>query len=299
MASHRRVHALARRLGTDVYHHMAGGRRFPLRLWRIPSVPPLVCGKTGLLAPFLAVAAAAVSGFEIELEHCTSFVGFSYSGGGWNPHVATLEEFVRNPALTYEQSSLYRLHQAFVPTNLQELFVENQAGVLEPLGDLPPDRQLFRYVWAISPALITKSTSGGHHDPAGHHYFGPMPADKGEAQFARLIATYQSIEREGFQPDRYGPIMGYFLADDDSYRFVVGSGNHRLAALKVLGHTKVRVALTRTHPAVVHRSRLDTWTVDQGGPFQRDTAYALFDKLLSEDGMTKARNLGLVGPAVR
>ena len=299
MASHRRVHALARRLGTDVYHHMAGGRRFPLRLWRIPSVPPLVGSKTGLLAPFLAVAAAAIAGFEIELEHCTSFVGFSYSGGGWNPHVATLEEFVRNPALTYEQSSLYRLHQAFVPTNLQELFVENQAGQLQPLSDLPPDRQLFRYVWAISPALITKMTSGDRHGPTGHHYFGPMPADKGEAQFARLLATYQSIERDGFQPDRYGPIMGYFLADDDSYRFVVGSGNHRLAALKVLGHTKVRVALTRTHPAVVHRSRLDTWTVDQGGPFQRDTAYALFDKLLSEDGMNKARNLGLVGPAVR
>jgi hypothetical protein len=126
-----------------------------------------------------------------------------------------------------------------------------------------------------------------------------MPADKGEAQFARLITTYQSIEREGFQPDRYGPIMGYFLADDDtSFRFVIGSGNHRLAALKVLGHTKIQVALTRTHPAVVHRSRLETWTVDQGGPFQRDTAYALFDKLFSENGMTKARNLGLVDAAI-
>jgi hypothetical protein len=59
-----------------------------------------------------------------------------------------------------------------------------------------------------------------------------MPADNGEAQFAMLITTCQSIEREGFQPHRYGPIMGYFLADDDtSFQFVVGSGNHRLAAL--------------------------------------------------------------------
>jgi hypothetical protein len=48
----------------------------------------------------------------------------------------------------------------------------------------------------------------------------------------------------------------------------------------------------------VHRSRLETWTVDRGRPFQRDTAYALFDKLFSENGMTKARNLGLIDPAI-
>jgi hypothetical protein len=290
------IHAVARRLGFDVYNHMAGGRRFPFRVWALPGVGPLQPHTPILHGSLLALGAVGVAlGFDIDLGACTSFVGFSYAEGGWNPHVATLEEFVRNPALKYEESSLWQLHQMFRPTTLQEIFLEDVEEPMKPLSDLPPTRRLFRYIWAINPALIRKATDSDATG-SGHHYFGPMPEEKGQAQFDRLIDTYTSIEREGFRPDQYGPIMGYFMADDSRYRFVVASGNHRLAALKVLGHTRVPVRLTKTHPAVVHRSRLDTWTVEQGGPLDHDTAYALFDKLLNEDGLEKARNLGMFGP---
>jgi len=290
-------HAVARRLGFDVYNHMAGGRRFPFRVWALPVVGPLQPHTPILHGSLLALGTVGVAlGFEVDLAQCTSFVGFSYSGGGWNPHVATLEEFVGNPALTYEQSSLWQLHHVFRPTTLQEIFLEDVEEPMKPLSDLSPSRRLFRHIWAVNPTLIRKATESDDGG-SGHHYFGPMPEEKGRAQFDRLIDTYKSIEREGFNPDQYGPIMGYFMADDSRYRFVVASGNHRLAALKVLGHTRVPVRLTKTHPAVVHRSRLDSWTVDQGGPFDHDTAYALFDKLLNEDGMEKARNLGVVGSA--
>ncbi len=290
------LHTVARRLGFDVYHHMAGGRRFPFRIWSLPAVGPIQPTRV-LNGSILALGIVGIAlGFEVDLEQCTSFVGFSYSGGGWNPHVATLEEFARNPALTYEESSLYQLHQVFQPTNLQEVFLEDESGDMEPLSGLPPSRALFRYIWAVSPALIDK-TGRSRGEKIGHHYFGPISEEKGRAQFDRLIGTYRSIQREGFDPDKYGPIMGYFLADDTTCRFVVGSGNHRLAALKVLGYTRVPVQLTKTHPAVVHRDRLDTWTVERGGPFESDTARALFEKLLHEDGMQKARNLGVVGAA--
>jgi hypothetical protein len=290
-------HDVARRLGFDVYNHMAGGRRFPFRVWALPGVGPLQPHTPILHGSLLALGVVGVAlGFDVDLERCTSFVGFSYADGGWNPHVATLKEFVRNPALTYEESSLWQLHQAFQPKTLQEVFLEDVEEPMEPLSDLPPTRRLFRYIWAVSPALIRK-VAGSDAGPSGHHYFGPISEEKGRAQFDRLVGTYRSIEQDGFMPDKYGPIMGYFMADDSKYRFVVASGNHRLAALKVLGHTSVPVQLTRTHPAVVDRSRLDTWTVEQGGPFDHHTAYALFDKLLNEDGLEKARNLGVFGPA--
>jgi len=297
VGSHRWVHAIARRFGFDVYHHMAGGRRLPIRLWPLPSVGPLQPHSRPLFGSMLVMAATGFAlGFEVDIESCTSFVGFSFRSRGWNPHVATLEEFLHNPALRYEESSLFLLHQTFRPATLQELFLEDERTPLEPLSDLPAVRPLFRYVWAVSPDLI-QQVGRFDQEPSGHHYFGPMPPEKGQDQFERLIRTYRSIEKEGFQPETYGPIMGYFLADDSSYRFVVGSGNHRLAALKVLGHTTVPVCLTRTHPAVIHRSRLDSWTVDQGGPFQTETAHALFDKLITEDGRNKARNLGVLGAA--
>ena len=152
-----------------------------------------------------------------------------------------------DPALTYEESSLWRLHQTFRPTTLQEIFLEDDDEPMKPLSDLPPTRRLFRYIWAINPALIRKATDS-EASGSGHHYFGPMPEEKGQAQFDRLIDTYRSIEREGFKPDVYGPIMGYFLADDSRYRFVVASGNHRLAALKVLGQATVPVTADQDSP---------------------------------------------------
>jgi hypothetical protein len=290
------IHSVARRLGFDVYHHMAGGRHFPFRIWRLPTIGPLQTHSGVLQGSLVAVGVAGVAlGFEVDIEHCTSFLGFSYSGAGWNPHVATLQEFIANPALTYEESSLALLHRVYQPMNLQEIFLEDESEPMEPLNELPPARSLFRYLWAVSPALIAK-VSHREVEKAGHHYFGPLSEEKGRAQFDRLIETYGSIEAEGFNPEQYGPIMGYFIADDSQYRFVVGSGNHRLAALKVLGYTKIPVRLTHTHPAVVHRTRLDTWTTDKGGPFARETAYALFAKLLHEDGLVKAHNLGVVAP---
>jgi hypothetical protein len=291
------IHNVARRLGFDVYNHMAGGRRFPFRVWTLPSVGPFQPHSRPFHGSLLALGAAGVDlGFEVDLEQVTSFLGFSYSYSelGWNPHVATLQEFVRNPTLTYEESSLYQLHQLYQPATLQDVFLEDEPAEMKPLSDLPPTRSLFRYIWAVSPALIRKTRRHQEHK-SGHHYFGPLSEEKGRAQFDRLVKTYQSIEREGFLPEKYGPVMGYLMADETTYRFVVGSGNHRLAALKVLGHTTVPVRLTKTHPAVVHRDRLDSWTIDKGGPFERDTAYALFDKLLHEGGLQKARNIGVVG----
>ena len=267
---------------------MAGGRFIPLR---IRSVAPI--------SPLRTSSRRIPSSFEIDVDSCTSFVGFSYSTGGWNPYVVTLDEFIANPSLRYEDSSLYRLHQTFKPKTLQQLLLEDVGEPMRPLSWLPPLRHLHRYVWVLSPARIRGVGAVPEERLPGHHYFGPMSSEQGQALFKRLLDTFHSIQNEGFRPERHGFVSGYFMADESSYRFVVGYGNHRLAALKVLGHTGVRVVLNKAHPAVIHRSQLASWTIEQGGPFERQTTYALFDKLISEDGMNKARNIGVVGPSQR
>jgi len=282
----RPIRRMIRRFGFDVYRHMAGGRFFPFRIKSIPRISPLNPGSRR----------KTPSSFEVDIDSCTSLAGFSYRAGGWNPHVATLDEFIADPSLRYEDSSLGRLYRTFIPKTLQELFLEDLEEPMPPLSWLPPLRHLYRYVWTLDPARIRAVAAAAEQELRGHHYFGPMPPERGQAQFKRLLDTYRSIRSEGFLPDRYGPISGYFVADESSSRFVVGVGNHRLAVLKALDHTRVRVGLNRSHPAVIHRSEIDSWTVEQGGPFERQTAYALFDKFLNEDGLDKARRIGVVGP---
>jgi hypothetical protein len=280
MGTRTRIRTLARRQGFDLYQHMAGGRLLPMSVQRLP-----------ILGPLERVRPGAPPSFEVELEKCTSFVGFSYSNHGWNPHVATLREYIADRNLRYEDSSLHRVHAVFTPRTLQDLFIEDVDRPLAPLDSLPAVRPLFRYIWAINPSVIRNV--GPNAVPRGHHYFGPLTPEKGRAQFERLLATFHSVEREGYRPEVYGRPKGYFMVDGSSYRFVVGSGNHRLAVLTVLGRVTVEVGLNTTHPAVIQRSRLDSWTKEAGGPFDQETAYALFDKLISEDGASKARNIGV------
>lgn len=278
----RQLRRAARRLGRDLYTHMAGGRRIPVRVW--PLSP---------LAPLGSDMSRAPESFVVNIEDCTSFVGFSYRSGGWNPHVETVRELLADPSLDYEDSTLYRLYDRFVPTTLQDLFVEDVKRRLEPLASMPPVREHFRYVWILSRARIRKY-SGVTAEPRGHQYFGPHDLSTGRAEFERTREVLQSIRREGFAPERYGMIKGYFLADGSSYRFVAGSGNHRLAVLKALGYEEIPCALNDNHPAIIPRERLGTWCIDQGGPFQTATATALFDKLFHETGTSKAQTLGLL-----
>ena len=283
----RRVRRMMQRFAFDSYQHMAGGRLIPWRVRSIPPVSPLRPSSRRMIP----------SSFEIDIDSCTSFAGFSYRTGGWNPHVATLGEFIADPSLRYEDSSLFRLYEAFMPETLQQLFLEDVEQPMRPLSWLPPLRDLFRYVWTLNPALIRSvGAAEPREELRGHHYFGPMSPERGRAQFERTLDVFRSIQKDGFLPDRYGPVGGYFLADESSYRFVVSPGNHRLAVLKVLGHTSVRVGLRPGHPGVIHRSELASWTVEQGGPFEQLTAHTLFEKLMSEDGLNKARRIGVVGP---
>jgi hypothetical protein len=106
---------------------------------------------------------------------------------------------------------------------------------------------------------------------------------EGKHEFDRLITTFRSIRANGYRPHDFAPITGYFIGSGDDFRFVVGSGNHRMAALAALGARRVNVAL-HSHPAVVPLSQLTRWTVGHGGLFAPDTAHALFALYVRGEG---------------
>lgn len=260
---------------------MAGGAAVPFRIWRIPRVPPL--DSPGPSLP---------KSFEVDLESCTSFAGFSFRSDGWNPHVETVKALMDDPGLEFAESPLATLYERFRPTTLQELFVEDADAPLEPLSFIPTTRAGFRYVWALSPSRLRQISQQA--TPEGHHYFGPQSSEGAVRQFERLRDLVVSISERGFRPEGYGPIGGYFLVAGDQYRFVVGTGNHRLAVIRVLGPDRFPASLLDSHPAVIDRARIESWSTDHGGPFAPGAPEVLFDKLMFETGLGKARFLGLV-----
>lgn len=57
--------------------------------------------------------------------------------------------------------------------------------------------------------------------------------------YEKMKKLIKSISKNGYDPrlsdDRQGGIVGYFLSSDDSVKWYVNAGNHRIAAIRCLG----------------------------------------------------------------
>lgn len=232
--------------------------------------------------------------YRIEIDWINSRTAFSFSEDGWHPFSETLEQYRANRHLKYEHSALYQFYQTFKPNNVQDVIVGNESGRLSPIADWPPTRELYTNVWILDSRSVSHALQNSAKRKARQDIFiGPLSHQAGLEEFERLCRVFDGIETYGYQESRAdSPIEGYFLADGDEIRFIVLSGNHRVAALRALGHTKVTVQLRNRQPPVLHSHRLDRWMTDRGGLYPTNTAAMLFAALWYGRRRTQAESLG-------
>lgn len=230
----------------------------------------------------------------VDLERIVNRAGFAYGGSFWHPFVAALEQHLDDPGLPYERSVLHAFYERFQPRTVHELLFDDAAVSRRTLAGWPAIEPLID-VWPVTAAHVAwgMSSSDGRSELPHSQYRGPTSELFGAKHLRRVVEAYESFQREGYRPDAYGFVSGYFITDSDDYRFVLGHGNHRMAALSVLGHRRVAVTLREAHPPVVERQRLDRWTRPRGGLLERDEAIAVFEQLLVGDSRERARRLGL------
>jgi hypothetical protein len=229
----------------------------------------------------------------VPLRYITASPGFSYVEGGWHPYVATLQEYVADPQLRYDDSALCRTFSTFVPTNAQEALLENVDRVLFPLHRLPP--RVAGHEWWLTRAEVERAIRGSppRWMHQGKRVFGPVDDAEACREFDQLIRVYRSVGEHGVRPELSSdPIRGYFLVRDDDYRFVLTGGQHRVAALRLLGEEELTVRIDGLR--AVREDELYRWTEEHGGPYPAEIAHLIFDKLFDEDGLSKARNLGIM-----
>jgi hypothetical protein len=283
MAVRQHVERPLRRFGYTIVG--TGGLRFQ-RLHRIGSLPPglehLRTDRTGR--------------FTVELDRVTTPLGFSYHPYGWHPYRATLDEFLAEPDLLYERSTLCTYFRRYQPTTVQAALIEDANEPMEPLCHWPPLLYLFKHIWGMSRRRVDQILSRPSVQKTSGQQFGPKTDEQGRQHLARILGAHESLRRHGYQPSQYpdGALAGYFLVRDDQYRFVVFQGNHRLPSMRLLGVDRLDARFHPGHPPVINAADLAQWTTPRGGLFAPAVAQRLFDKLFEERGDTKARNLGLL-----
>lgn len=130
----------------------------------------------------------------------------------------------------------------------------------------------------------------------GNQGFGPVSAEKGQLELDRLRTTLTSIEQHGYRPELCNgdEISGYFLIHEGEYRFVIRAGLHRVAALTVLGHERVRVTFFPGYPRAIHLSDVGNWPLVRRGVIAPELARRYALRFFEEDGRKKAASIGLL-----
>lgn len=235
---------------------------------------------TSFATPTDAIYARTDVVFEVPSAKCHFSYLFPYAPDAWNPFVQTLLEYGDGRRRTYEGSVLARYYERFQPTTTLDLFL----GAVEQdetlrrcrTNQLTLDSYAPLVPWAPRPRLLRgeKGLDATH----GSQAYGPVSRLKGQLEFSRLVATYDSIRQRGYRPDGTpdGDIRGYFLRHDDDYRFVVRAGFHRMAVLAALGHERIRVKFYPHYPRLIASAALGEWPQVKAGFMEPAVAKSIF-----------------------
>lgn len=234
--------------------------------------------------------------FEVPIEQCTTGYLFSYSEAGWHPLVKALEFAGDGPQVVEE--FLTSFYGSFQPGDLAELFSAGSHPPPEHVPRWPLVPEIVRGVWNVNPwwlrwRLAMAEASPGAEAPVSV-YLGPQSDDAVATEAKRLLDLHDSIAHQGYVPAARGHrIAGYFLVKGDDYRFVLSSGNHRVAVLKALGYRTCIATFMPGLPYAVNHEQVFRWSTLAGGVYEPETAEWLFTRFFEHDGRQVATWLAM------
>ncbi len=263
------------------------------RLYRINQRQASAGDRARLLPTALTVQDSRSSIFEVEVDKCRSLNGFSFAKTGWNHFTAVLKESLADPKLTYEKSTLKKFYDRFQPANRQEHFFGSSGpgNYIEPL-----DRGWTLLPWAETKNRTVNPNKSPTLQSGGNPHYGPNSDEFGIEQARRLVTTYALIKENGYLPEIFpdGYVQGYLLKDGDDYRFYVNEGQHRMAAIGLLGYKTIKVKFNPDFIPVVDIKQIKDCPQVRRGLYSKETAEKVFRYYFEEDGRRKARELGLL-----
>jgi len=194
--------------------------------------------------------------------HLLTTKGAFRISGGWNPLVAALHE---------GRESLEDFYRYGPRTTAEILQID--------VGSLDEDA-ISATPWT---ARKVRPSSGRPYDELRALEDPHRVAEHVDREMTRLTGILSSVEKNGFRPDLYGPITGYFLQDRDDFRFVVRGGKHRASVLAALGYEHIPVSFKPKWPRLIN-PQVAEWPAVREGALPVATATTILRRYFDFDG---------------
>lgn len=178
-------------------------------------------------------------------------------------------------------------------------------GEAQGLSDLSRQYPLWLYPWQrISARLVSSMEKGWCATPNScpdvmtHFCELGIQSFRIDEQFYWLERAFHAMSENGYQPEQHGDYINVrqFCRLDGKCAYLLLDGNHRVAAMSVLGYKTVQIERKSTD--IVFEKDCDQWYGVQQGFYTREDALKLFHVYFegNQNYRTTDRPAKIVGP---
>jgi hypothetical protein len=166
---------------------------------------------------------------------------------------------------------------------LEEFYRHMQPSSLVDWHSVETERQEDRAVpawevpWIQRIDRLAPPGEAGLDASHGVSFYGPVSPQKVTLEYERLSGLRRRIVSDGYRPDLFGDVDGYFMLDDgNDFRFFVRGGKHRAAVLASLERKYMPVAFKQDWPRLVRLADSSSWPLVADGTLSENSARAVF-----------------------
>ena len=210
---------------------------------------------------------------EIHPSQACTLFGSNFGEPGWHHIRKTLEEYDKNSNINFSETTIYNFLTSFKPSSINEMSSVK----------LKENFNLFDYPWGS----FSRKQSPRMKSVLNSRFCGPSKEKFVEEEYKRTIFLYNKLANEGYKPNTYPHrhITGTWLISlCGEKRFVVMSGNHRMAILAHLGYKKIKVRTSNLSIRKVKESNIKNWKYVKSNFCSEDNARSIFKFFFRENG---------------
>jgi len=234
--------------------------------------------------------------FEVDLRNCIHPQGFSYGRDGWHFLTAALLEYLKHENKDKTISAMTRFLEAIPLDNALAAMNAALEGP-EQLRKMSPAGHRNLMPWSLSQPEDVPGKALRVREMEGLIRPGKTVQEsiydydwKARNYVERLVKVYDSIRENGYQR-KGNESTACVLRVNGNYRYCILGGQHRLAALSVLGYESA-VARFKV-PVIIDPDEIRHWPLVRSGLWNHREARQYFEHLADFDSLEWAMQRGL------
>ena len=216
--------------------------------------------------------------WNVEMSRCVDQIGNNFNSNHF--YVRALRKYIDNG---YDKKSLFLELQdyylRFQPSTQRDIFKlsGNYASKIFAISS----KNFIVLPWEVAPRY--RIPVEGIPPSEGCQEYGPVTYNKCKSEANRLLKVLRSIDSNGFDVERYGPLYGQVLICSGKSKLLIHNGNHRAAVMCALKAETLPYSFRNKYLRIIDDKSCEHWPLVAEGLISKDEAVRFMEEVFFRD----------------